>query len=52
MIWILLFGAILVGSAAVGLKRPGVAIGLMMVMFGLEQLLQAIWSMLVWRWLL
>lgn len=41
MIWMVLFGVIIAITALVSLRRPGAAIGLMMVMFGLEQLLQA-----------
>ncbi|MCO8123448.1 O-antigen ligase family protein [Stieleria sp. TO1_6] len=41
MVWMILFGLVIAGTALVSLRRPGVAIGLMMVMFGLEQFLQA-----------
>ena len=41
MIWTALFGIIIGGTALVSFRRPGAAIGLMIVMFGLEQLLQA-----------
>ncbi|MEO1525425.1 MAG: O-antigen ligase family protein [Planctomycetota bacterium] len=36
-----LFVAIIGGTALVSIRRPGAAIGLMVVMFGLEQMLQA-----------
>ncbi|PNY36408.1 hypothetical protein C2E31_13320 [Rhodopirellula baltica] len=41
MIWIAFFLLCLGGTAAVSIRRPGAAIGLMIVMFGLEQLLQS-----------
>ena len=40
MIWLFLFGCLILISLVMSSKRPGIALGLILMMFGLEQFLQ------------